>query len=124
MQGRRFNFNYYNPDLLLFSAQDYTGSFSINGGKTYSGLGIPEKGNSYGGFAADENTIYGFANKSWGGGTLTHSHDGGKTWTDTGLTVNGVEGSTYYSSLQSITNPNVLFAAEYYSKDRFILGKK
>ena len=44
--------------------------------------------------------------------------DGGKTWTDTGLKAKYEESSTYYSSLQSITNPNVLFAQEYYSKDK------
>ena len=42
---------------------------------------------------------------------------GGKTWTDTGLKAKYEESSTFYSSLQSITNPNVLFAQEYYSKD-------
>ena len=117
MQGGRFNFNYYNPDLLLFSAQDYTGVISTDGGKTYRVLKIPDKGNFYGGFAADENTIFGFANKSWNGGTLTYTHDGGQNWVDTGYTVSGVPKATYYSSLQSPTNPQVLFAAEYYSKD-------
>ena len=118
MQGGRFNFNYYDPDLLLFSAQDYTGVISNDGGLTYRPLSIPNKGNFYGGFAADEDTIWGFANVSWNGGTLTYTHDGGATWIDTGLTVTGVPGAAYYSSLQSPTNPNVLFAAEYISKDK------
>ncbi|MBQ2938448.1 MAG: hypothetical protein IJE05_06215 [Clostridia bacterium] len=118
MQGGRFNFNYYDNNLLFFSAQDYTGVISTDGGETYSRINILGKGNLYGGFAVDENTIYGFANKSWYGGTLTYTHDGGDTWVDTGLSVSGVSETTYYSSLQSITNPNVLFAAEYYSKDK------
>ena len=118
MQGGRFNFNYYEPNLLLFSAQDYTGVISTDGGKTYSALTIPEKGNLYGGFAADRDTIYGFANVSWNGGTLTYTHDGGKNWENTTLTSTEVPHSAYYSSLQSPTNPNVLFAAEYYSKDK------
>ena len=117
MQGGKFNFNYYNSDLILLSAQDYTGVISKDGGKTWTGL-VMNKGNFYGGFAADENTIYGFANESWGGGTLTYSHDGGKTWTDTGLKAKYEESSTYYSSLQSLTDPNILFAQEYYSKDK------
>ena len=117
MQGGKFNFNYYNPDLILLSAQDYTGVISKDGGKKWTGL-VMNKGNFYGGFAADENTIYGFANESWGGGTLTYSHDGGKTWTDTGLKAKYEESSTYYSSLQSLTDPNILFAQEYYSKDK------
>lgn len=117
MQGGKFHFNYYNPDLMLFSAQDYTGVISTDGGKTFTNL-VMNKGNFYGGFAADEKIIYGFANKSWGGGTLTYTHDGGKTWTDTGLKAKYEESSTYYSSLQSITDPNVLFAQEYYSKDK------
>ena len=117
MQGGKFHFNYYNPDLILLSAQDYTGVISTDGGKTYTNL-VMNKGNFYGGFAADENTIYGFANSSWGGGTLTYTHDGGKTWTDTGLKAKYEESSTYYSSLQSLTDPNVLFAQEYYSKDK------
>ena len=118
MQGGRFNFNYYDPDLLLFSAQDYTGVISTDGGATYRALSIPNKGNFYGGFAADEDTIWGFANESWNGGTLTYTHDGGATWTDTGLSVSGVPGAAYYSSLQSPRNPNVLFAAEYRSEDK------
>ena len=117
MQGGKFHFNYYNPNLMLLSAQDYAGVISTDGGKTFTNL-VMDKGNFYGGFAADENTIYGFANSSWGGGTLTYSHDGGKTWTDTGLKAKYEESSTYYSSLQSLTNPNVLFAQEYYSKDK------
>ena len=118
MQGGRFNFNYYDPGLLLFSAQDYTGVISTDGGQTYRALSIPDKGNFYGGFAADEDTIWGFANVSWNGGTLTYTHNGGATWVDTGLAVTGVPGAAYYSSLQSPNNPNVLFAAEYYSKDK------
>ncbi len=118
MQGGRFNFNYYDPDLLLFSAQDYTGVISTDGGKYYRKLAIPSKGNFYGGFAADEDTIWGFANVGWNGGTLTYTHNGGRTWIDTGLSVSGVPGAAYYSSLQSPTNPDVFFAAEYYSKDR------
>ena len=117
MQGGKFHFNYYNPNLMLLSAQDYTGVISTDGGKTFTNL-VMDKGNFYGGFAADENIIYGFANSSWGGGTLTYTHDGGKTWTDTGLRAKYEESSTYYSSLQSITDPNVLFAQEYYSKDK------
>lgn len=118
MQGGKFQFNYYNPDLILFSAQDYTGVISTDGGKTYTNLIIKGKGNFYGGFAADENTFYGFANTSWGGGTLTYTHDGGKTWTDTGLKAKYEASAALYSSLQSITDPNVLFAQEYYSKDK------
>ena len=118
MQGGRFNFNYYDPDLLLFSAQDYTGVISTDGGVTYRPLSIPNKGNFYGGFAADEDTIWGFASVGWNGGTLTYTHDGGATWVDTGLSVTGVPGAAYYSSLQSPTNPKALFAAEYYSKDK------
>ena len=124
MQGGRFNFNYYDPDLLLFSAQDYTGVISIDGGKIYKSLSIPNKGNFYGGFAADKDTIYGFANEGWNGGTLFYTHDGGETWTDTNLSVSGVPKSTYYSSLQSPTNPDVLFAAEYYSKDKGYIWNK
>lgn len=118
MQGGKFQLNYYNPDLILFSAQDYTGVVSTDGGKTYTNLIIPGKGNFYAGFAADENTFYGFANTSWGGGTLTYTHDGGKTWTDTGLKAKYEASSALYSSLQSITDPNILFAQEYYSKDK------
>lgn len=117
MQGGKFQFNYYNPDLILLSAQDYTGVISKDGGKTFTSLKM-NKGNFYAGFAADENTIYGFANTSWGGGTLTYTHDGGTTWTDTGLKAKYEESSALYTSLQSITDPNVLFAQEYYSKDK------
>ena len=118
MQGGKFNFNYYEPDLLFFSAQDYGGVISTDGGVTYKSISIPNKNNFYGGFAVDRDTIYGFANGSWNGGTLHYTHDGGNHWIDTGLKVTGVSGAVSYSSLQSPTNPNVLFAAEYISKDK------
>ncbi len=119
MQGGKFNFNYYDPDLILFSAQDYTGVITTDGGKTYERFNITGgKGNFYGGFAADRDTYFGFANTSWGGGTLSYTHDGGDTWTDTGLEATGVSECRHYSSLQSPTNPNALFAVEYYSKDK------
>ena len=116
-QAGYFNFNYYQPDLLLFSGLDYTGVISTDGGETYHFLTIPGKGNFSGGFAADKDTYFGFASTGWNGGTLTYTHDGGDTWVDTGL-ESEMPDNTYYSSLQSPTNPNVFFAAEYYSKDK------
>ena len=126
-QGGRFNFNYYDPDLLLFSAQDYTGAVSDDGGDTFRQLQIPSSlipgaggktlGNMYGGFAADRNTFFGFVGEHWKTGYLMYTHDGGQTWVNTGL-LSEVIDAVYYSSLQSPTDPNVLFANEYYSKDK------
>lgn len=121
MLGGKFNLNYYDTDLLMFSAQDYGGALSIDGGNSWKKLDIIIDSviynSMYGGFACDDDTIFGFAGVSFPDVSLVVSHDGGNTWIDTKLTDNQ-DKKYFYSSMQSYKNPNILFCGKYYSKDR------
>ncbi len=122
MVGGKIHYNFYDPDLILYGAQDYTGTVSLDGGKTYKRLNIKidgaSYGNFYGAFAADCNTYYGFASTSWYAPYhLVITFDGGKTWKDTGL-CSDTEFETYMlSSMQSYSDYNTLFAGPYVSHD-------
>lgn len=122
MVGGKIHYNFYDPDLIIYGAQDYTGAVSLDGGKTYKRLNInidgKSYGNFYGAFAADYNTYYGFADTSWYGPyRLVITHDGGKTWTDTGL-FSDTDIETYMlSSMQAYSDYNTLFAGPYVSHD-------
>ncbi len=124
MVGGKVHYNFYDPDLILYSAQDYIGVVSTDGGETYRRLGVNINGetyaNMYGGFAADVNTYFGFASKGtdwYGTFRLVVTHEGGLTWTDTGLDTD--EGMKAYmlSSMQSYSDYNTLFAGPYVSHD-------
>ncbi len=124
MVGGKFHYNFYDPDLIFYSAQDYLGVVSTDGGQTFRRLSaVIDKttyANMYGGFAADVNTYYGFASKGtdwYGTFRLIVTHDGGLTWTDTGLDSD--EGMKAYmlSSMQAYSDYNTLFAGPYISHD-------
>jgi uncharacterized repeat protein (TIGR02543 family) len=124
--GGRFSVNYYDPDLMMFAAQDYTGAISYDGGKTWRKLSIKDKnGNSlygihlYCGFASDKNTMWGWNSQAWKSGYyLVVSHDGGYTWEDTGILGVSPNGSQAgLNPFQSYNNPNTLFAGSYISHD-------
>lgn len=133
MVGGRFNYNYYDSDLLMFSAQDYKGAVSTDGGKTFKSINFTydaEKygnnaggyGNMYGGFASDYKTYFGFVSKTWYGPYyLAITHDGGKNWTyydgidKSTITAKSTLGCSYYSCLQSYNDPNILYAENYIS---------
>jgi len=125
MVGGKINYNFYDPDLIMYSAQDYIGVVSTDGGETYRRLAIAIDGvtyaNMYGGFAADVNTYYGFASTGtnwYGPFRLVVTHDGGLTWTDTGLDCD-FDGMKSYmlSSMQAYSDFNTLFAGPYVSHD-------
>lgn len=137
MQGGRFNYNYYDSDLIMFSAQDYHGAVSTDGGQTYKSIDFTysiddyskrgiKYGNMYGGFASDYKTYFGFVSVSWSGPYyLAITHDGGESWTyydgiqkqelspKSGL----YQQSGYFSCLQSYNDPNILYAENYISFD-------
>jgi len=125
MMGGKIHYNFYDPDLILYAAQDYIGVVSTDGGETFKRLYITIDGvtyqNMYGGFAADVNTYYGFASTGtnwYSNFQLVVTHDGGLTWTDTGLSgdFDGVK-SYMLSSMQSYSDYNTLFAGPYVSHD-------
>ncbi len=122
MVGCKIHYNFYDPDIFLSGAQDYTGTVSLDGGKTYRRLNINVDGvgygNFYGAFAADYNTYFGFASTSWYPPYhLVITHDGGKNWTDTGLTADANRETYMFSSMQAYSDYNTLFAGPYVSHD-------
>ncbi len=122
MVGGKIHYNYYDPDLILYGAQDYTGAVSLDGGKTYKRLNIKVNGdpygNFYGAFAADSNTCYGFASTTWYPPyRLVITHDGGRTWKDTGLTSDADFETYMFSSMQAYSDYNTLFAGPFVSHD-------
>ncbi len=122
MAGGKIHYNFYDPDLILYGAQDYTGTVSLDGGKTYRRLNInvdgTSYGNFYGAFAADSNTYFGFASTTWYPPyRLVITHDGGRTWSDTGL-IGDTGFDTYmFSSMQAYSDRKTLFAGPYVSHD-------
>lgn len=136
MVGGKFNYNYYNSDIMFFSAQDYRGAVSLDGGNTFKsflftfdrneyGQYFSGYGHMYGGFASDEDTYYGFVSTSWSGPFyLAVTHDGGDSWTyydgvdnEQTLSPNSALGNKAYSSMQSYNNPNILYAEKFISFD-------
>lgn len=129
MVGGKIHNNYYNPELMFFGAQDYSSVLSLDGGKTFKRIYVnvngSDYGNLYGGFAADEKTFFGFADADWyDEHKLVVTHDGGKTWIDTGFVSDTLFSNNYLSSLQSYNNKDVFFAGEYYSKNHGYTWKK
>lgn len=126
MVGSKINFNYYNPNVMYFGAQDYAGAKTLNGGEYWTPV-IPINnltnkwvGNDYGCFAANDNTLISNARLSWGGAYenfIYVSHDGGKTFTNTSLILDQSILSHAIQVLQSLNDPNILFDAQYRSDD-------
>lgn len=136
MCGGRFNFNYYDSDLMLFSAQDYRGAVTLDGGVTFKSIDFTYDDvyndtniryeHMYGGFASDSVTYFGFVSSSVSGPYyLAITHNAGKTWTyydniqNPALSPksNLYQQSVYFSCLQSYNNPNILYAENYISFD-------
>jgi len=124
MVGGKIHYNFYDPDLIFYAAQDYAGVVSADGGETYRRIGINIDGvtyaNMYGGFAADVNTYYGFATQGtdwYANFRLVVTHDGGLTWTDTGLLSDADLQSYMLSSMQDYSDYNTLYAGPYVSHD-------
>ncbi len=124
MVGGKIHYNFYDPDLIFYAAQDYLGVVSTDGGETFKRLSAKIGGttyaNMYGGFAADVNTYYGFASTGteWNGPfRLIVTHDGGMSWTDTGLKSDEGVQAYMLSSMQAYSDYTTLFAGPYVSHD-------
>lgn len=115
--GGIFNFNPFHPDVLYLASQDYNGAFTKDGGRTWkycnaSGLGWG--GFTYGAYALDENILVTQVAPGWHEpGILTVSHDGGSSFTKTGLICNGLEVAN-----GDPKDPDVVYFSDHYSRDR------
>ena len=118
----QISINANNPNLIALGNQDYCGSFSTDGGKTwkypnfYAGWG----GYSYGAYVVDKHTIIfvcrDFMGK-YGSGenvdVIIRSTDGGQTWESTGVVLDGS-----LNILGVIGNENVLLVGGWRSEDK------
>lgn len=110
--GGGINFSVNNPEILSTASQDFNGGYSTDSGKTWSYInwaGNAWGGFTYGSYAIDENTIItGVSEKMYGTPTLCYTHDGGKTITNTGLSINGKQ-----IGCGALNNNNIAFLGEY-----------
>ena len=116
----RANFNPYVPGLFYVGAQDLDGIITYDNGYTWEPIEAAGKyWNAYGSYAVDENLLFAGLSDGWYNPRyLCVSEDGGETWTDTGLYLKNGTARWATSFWQSLNNPNILFAGEYYSTDR------
>ncbi len=111
----RFNIN--NPDLIAISSQDYSGGYSIDGGKTwtyaaYTGDGWG--GYTYGAYCLDEKTSWVGRTNEWHGTLyLTVTHDGGKTFDRTSILVTG-----HYAGYGALGSDSIGFLGEWRTADK------
>ncbi len=114
--GGKWNFNVNNPNLVSFSSQDYNGGFSTDGGKTWTYLewkGRNWGGFTYGSYMLTENDIIACDADSWGGVRyLWTTHDGGQTFQNTNITVEGSE-----VAIGALGKDNIAFMGEWRTDD-------
>lgn len=114
--GGAFQFNAQNPDLLFIGSQDYNGASTTDGGQTWtyrnpSGNGWG--GFTYGGYALSKDVLYVGNAGGWGDPrALTVSRDGGRTWTPTGMKMEGGD-----CSMGVPGKPKIAFAANLRTTD-------
>ena len=120
MSTGAFGFNFFHPDVLLLTSQDYNAALTTDGGRTWTYLPVSGQdwgGFTYGGYAFDANVMFAGNAPNWGGTrTLRVSRDGGHTWTDTGS-----QGSTTAipdAAMGDANAPNTAFWDEYRTDDQ------
>lgn len=110
--GGSVNFSVNNPEILSTASQDFNGGYTTDSGKTWSYInwaGNAWGGFTYGSYAIDENTIItGVSSKMYGTPVLCYTHDGGKTITNTGLSITGKQ-----IGCGALNNNNIAFLGEY-----------
>ena len=129
MTGGLFNFNVQNPDLLYIGSQDYNGSLTQNGGKSWEFINLSKDnthssrpggddgdpwGWVYGAYAASPNILFG-GNRAY---TETQydlwiTFDGGKTTQRRAENLHGAQ-----VSYGAPNDPNILFCWDRRSSDR------
>jgi hypothetical protein len=114
--GGMWSFCPNDPDTMAFGSQDYNGAITRDRGRTWTYLN--PSGNGWGGFVyaglavTPSFLIMGNAD-SWGGKRMLRvSQDGGKSWRDTGVELNGPD-----VSFPPAGHPRVAFAKDHRTQD-------
>ncbi len=118
--GAMLNLNMINSDYISFGSQDYCGGFSTDGGKTWKYMNWTGKGwggFAYGSYALNDKVVVGggsMGSVSEGNGApyLYMTYDGGNTFKNMNLKVNGER-----IGCGSTTNENIAFFGEYRTED-------
>lgn len=124
MHSGFFNFNVFDPNLLLITTQDYNSAFTTDGGTTWKYLNVANTGwggYQYGGYALSSGAsgrMYAGNSEYWNGPrTLRVSMNGGSTWTSLGLT-----GNTADAAIGDPTDPTVAFWDQYRTANGMATG--
>ena len=114
--GGKWNFNVNNPNLVSVSSQDFNGGFSTDGGKTWTYLswrGASWGGFTYGAYMLNEKTLIACDANSWTGTRyLWVTHDGGETYENTEIVVNGTT-----TAIGCIGHDSIAFMGEWRTDD-------
>ncbi len=118
MLGASYQFNPYNPDVMLLSSQDYAASATLNGGQSFTYFDVQNYGwggYCYGGYAASPDVMFtGGRKQGWNSDLYLYlSRDGGASFRDTGIILRGKA-----VSFGDPTYQNILFASDYRSTDQ------
>ncbi|MEK7383633.1 MAG: hypothetical protein AAB262_10170, partial [Elusimicrobiota bacterium] len=88
MATSHWGLNPFNSDLLAFSASDWKGGFSFDGGYSWIDMSNLNAswGNGHGAYALSKSRLFYALGRDYDTKTLYTSSDGGKTWTAPGVT--------------------------------------
>lgn len=114
--GGSFAFNVNDPDLMYVGSQDYNGTVTKDGGKTWEVIdlyGSVWGGFIYGGYALNQQVYYGARATCWTcPRKIAITYDAGATYNHTNITLNGLD-----FSYGSPTNSNIAFCSNHRTTD-------
>ncbi len=118
--GSYIRFNINNPNIISLASQDFNGSLSTDGGKTWKYMEWYDAGwggYSYGSYALDANHAWAGTTTEWasegGAATLSVTHDGGKTFEQPGIAIKG-----YYIGYGALGSDSIGFMGEWRTEDK------